>query len=176
MTDFHKHSIFQFFEQDHRRIEALLEKAIEQLPKIDETYYHQFRVGILTHIKMEEKILFPAAAKANGGVPLSYAAQLRLEHGAITSLMVVPPDIHVIKVLKKLLELHDLVEEQEGGMYELCVQLTQSETQEILDQLHATTEVPVHPFNRAEYAMVAAKRALVRAGYSFDELAACRVT
>jgi iron-sulfur cluster repair protein YtfE (RIC family) len=57
---------------------------------IDLEYYHQFRTGILKHIKMEEKILFPAAQRANGNIPIPLAAKLRLDHGAITSLMVLP--------------------------------------------------------------------------------------
>ena len=34
--------------------------------QIQEEPYHAFRVGLLTHIKMEEKILFLAAKEANG--------------------------------------------------------------------------------------------------------------
>ena len=81
--------LYQFFTKDHRRLEKIFDKATENENNIQEELYHQFRVGILKHIKMEEKILFPAAQKANGDIPIPLAAKLRLDHGAITSLMVV---------------------------------------------------------------------------------------
>lgn len=80
--------IYDFFTKDHRRLESILENAIVDINNINLELYHDFRVGILTHIKMEEKILFVAAQRANNNVPLPMAAQLRLEHGCITSFMV----------------------------------------------------------------------------------------
>lgn len=162
--------LYHFFTNDHRRIEDLLDKATENANEIQMDYYHQFRTGLLRHIKMEEKILFPAAQKANDGVPLPLAAKLRLDHGALTSLMVVPPGPDVIKVLRHVLEKHDLLEEEPGGMYDVCERLTKGETQDLLTQLEKITEVPVHPHNKADYALGAAKRALERAGFDFDAL------
>lgn len=163
--------LFHFFTNDHRRIENLLEKATEIPGEIQEEYYHQFRTGLLKHIKMEEKILFPAAQKANNGVPLPLAGKLRLDHGALTALMVVPPTPQVIKILCHVLEQHDILEEEQGGMYDVCEKLTAGETQILLDQLEKVTEVPVHPHNRADFALEAAKRALERAGFDYDALA-----
>ncbi len=164
--------IKNFFVADHERIDALLDAATADAENIDMDLYHQFRVGILTHIKMEEKILFPAAQYANGGVPLPLAAELRLEHGAITSLMVPPPTPDLIKVLKYVLHLHDDKEERRGGMYDKCAELTESETESLLRQLQQTTPVPVHPHNLQDYALDVAKRALTRAGYDYDAIAA----
>src|SRR6476620_10326542 len=163
--------LYDFFTNDHRRIELLLEKATEDANAIQLDYYHQFRTGLLKHIKMEEKILFLAAQKANGGVPIPLAAKLRLDHGALTALMVVPPDLAMIKVLRHVLEKHDILEEEPGGMYEICEKLTGGETQTLLKQLEQVTEVPVHPHNEAAYALKAAKNALERAGFDFDALA-----
>jgi hypothetical protein len=162
--------LYHFFTNDHRRIEDLLNKATENTDEIQMNYYHQFRTGLLRHIKMEEKILFPAAQKANGGVPLPLAAKLRLDHGALTTLMAVPPSLGVIKVLRHVLEKHDLLEEEPGGMYDVCERLTKGETQDLLAQLEKVTEVPTHPYNKADYALGAAKRALERAGFDFDVL------
>ncbi len=162
--------LYQFFTKDHRRIEDILNKATEDIQNIQMDYYHQFRSGLLKHIKMEERIFFPAAQKANNGVPLPLAAKLRLDHGALTALMVVPPDPAVVKVLRYVLEEHDLLEEQPGGMYDVCEKLTEGETQEVLQQLKKSTEVPLQAHNKAEYALEAAKRALARAGYDFDAL------
>ena len=162
--------LYNFFATDHRRIEALLEKATEKPDEIQLDYYHQFRTSLLKHIKMEEKVLFPAAQKANNGEPLPLTAKLRLDHGAITSLMVVPPTQEVIKVLLHVLEKHDLLEEEPGGMYDVCEKLTSDDTTQILEQLKNTTEVPVHRFNEAGYALDVAKRALTRAGVDYDGL------
>ncbi|HNE51003.1 MAG: hemerythrin domain-containing protein [Chitinophagales bacterium] len=162
--------LYQFFTNDHRRLEKIFDVATEIESDIKEELYHQFRVGILKHIKMEEKILFPAAQKANGGVPIPLAAKLKLDHGAITSLMVVPPSPDVIKVIRYILELHDELEEKEGGMYAICEQLTENDTQAILAQLENATDVPVHPYNTAGYALDVAKRTLLRAGFDFDEI------
>ncbi|MGE5521126.1 MAG: hemerythrin domain-containing protein [Candidatus Dadabacteria bacterium] len=163
--------LYQFFTTDHRRIEDLLDKATEDLNRINMEYYHRFRTGLLKHIKMEEKILFPAAQKANGGTPVPLAAKLRLDHGALTALMVVPPSKEVIKVLRHVLEKHDVLEEEPGGMYDICEGLTASETQNLLEQLETATEVPVQQFNKADYALDVAKRTLQRAGHDFDAIA-----
>lgn len=163
--------LYQFFTKDHRRIETLLTTATENPDDVKMEVYNSFRAGLLTHIKMEEKILFPAAQKANGGVPVPLAAKLRLEHGAITSLMVPPPTPALIKVIWYVLEKHDIAEEEPGGMYDVCEALTNGQTQELLDELAKTTEAPIHPVNTAPYALEASKRALARAGYDYDEIA-----
>lgn len=164
--------LHRFFTDDHRRIEAILEKAMADPDHIDQELYNEFRIGLLTHIKMEEKILFVAAQEANGGEPLPIQAQLRLEHGALTSLVVLPPSVEVVKVITALLERHDEREEEPGGMYEACEHLTKHQTDEILAKLAETTPVPVHPPNPSPKAVIAAKNSLKRAGYDYDELLA----
>lgn len=163
-------SLHQFFTNDHHRLETLLNKATEQPGEIDMNYYHQFRTGLLRHIKMEEKTLFPAAKKANLEVMQALIPRYRLEHGALTALLVPPPTLSVIKVIRHVLEKHDLAEEEPGGLYDVCAALTHGQTQELLDQLVAVEEVPVHPPNPAPIAMESAVRALARAGYNYDEI------
>lgn len=163
-------TIREFFTQDHRRLEDILEKAIENIPEIKMDLYGDFRIGLLTHIKMEEKIFFLAAQKANNNTPLPFATQLRLEHGAITALLVPTPTKEIVKVLMKVLDIHDEVEEKHGGMYEACENITQEETEKILEQLQSVTPVPVHPHNDAPIALEAAKRALLRAGYHYETI------
>lgn len=162
--------LYDFFTDDHRRIEKILEEATEDKGNVDLEKYYQFRIGLLTHIKMEEKILFVAAQKANGGEPLPLQAKLRLDHGALTSLMVCVPTPEVLQAVNYILEQHDILEEKAGGMYEACEKLTQNETQHILEDLKKVTPVPVHPFNEAPYVIDVAKRSLERAGFNFDEI------
>ncbi len=162
--------LHQFFTKDHHRLSLILNDATKDIQKIDLDVYHKFRIGLLKHIKMEEKILFPAAQKANNGVALPLAAKLRLDHGALTSLMVLPPTKEVITIIQHILKQHDQLEEEQGGMYEACEKLTENETDELLQKLYQSTEVPVHPFNESEYALKAAKNALKRAGFDYDKI------
>ena len=164
--------LHNFFTTDHQRLDILLNKAMENPEAIDMDYYHQFRTGLLRHIKMEEKTLFPAAKKANLEVMQQLIPRYRADHGALTALMVPPPTPSLIKVIRHLLEIHDLAEEEPGGLYDVCEALTQKHTEEILLQLAATEEVPVHPPNPAPIAIESARRALQRAGYDYDEIIA----
>lgn len=160
--------LYDFFTEDHRRLEGILEEATMDKNQIDLDRYHEFRVGLLTHIKMEEKILFVAAQKANGGEPLPLQAKLRLDHAALTSLLVCFPSPEVIRVIEHILEIHDILEEEQGGMYEACESLTKNETHGILEELKNVTPVPVHPFNEAPYVLDVAKRSMQRAGFDFE--------
>lgn len=162
--------LHHFFTQDHHRLENLLDKANEQPEQINMDFYHQFRTGLLRHIKMEEKTLFPAARKANADLMQDLIPRYRLEHGALTALMVPPPDADLIKVIRYVLEKHDLAEEEPGGLYDVCEALTHGQTEELLELLEDVEEVPVHPSNPAPIAMESARRALIRAGYNYDEI------
>lgn len=162
--------LHQFFTEDHHRIDQILQKAIAHPEKIDMDYYYQFRTQLLRHIKMEEKTLFPAAKLVNLEVMQKLIPRYRLEHGALTALMVPPPDMDLIKVIRYVLEKHDIAEEEPGGLYDVCEALTQGQTQELLAQLATIEEVPVHPPNPAPIALASARRALLRAGYDYDEI------
>lgn len=163
--------LYEFFTRDHRRVDKLLEKATEGFTVTNEEKYRQFRIGLLTHIKMEENILFPAVKEANGGKQLPMIDRFRREHGALTTIVAAKPDPEVIKVLRHVLEKHDEAEEEQGGMYEVCENLTGEQTREILEKAKSITEVPVHPPNPADAVLKAAKRVLKRAGYDYDEIA-----
>ncbi|HEU5366515.1 MAG TPA: hypothetical protein VFU62_13340 [Hanamia sp.] len=162
--------LYHFFATDHHRIEELLNKATERPGEIQMEYYHQFRSGLLRHIKMEEKTLFPAAKKVDAVLMEKIIPRFRLDHGALTALMVPPPTAAVIKLIRHVLEKHDFAEEEPGGLYDICESLTHKETQKLLDQLAKTEEVPVHPPNPAPIAIEAARRALARAGYDLDKI------
>jgi hemerythrin superfamily protein len=162
--------LHQFFTEDHHHIEELLNKAIEQPGEIKMNYYHQFRTRLLRHIKMEEKTLFPAAKKAGLELMQQLIPRYRLDHGALTALLVPPPTPSLVKVIRYILEKHDLAEEEPGGLYDICEALTHGKTQELLEQLAGTEEVPVHPPNPAPIAMESARRALERAGYDLDKI------
>lgn len=82
--------ITDFLVKDHGRLEGLLESAVARVGSVNQGTYDQFRAGLLRHIGMEEKILLPAAQRLRGGEPLPIASKLRLDHGAIASLLMPP--------------------------------------------------------------------------------------
>jgi hypothetical protein len=161
--------LYRFFADDHRRLEGLLERATARPGEYLVKAYAQFRTGLLRHIKMEETILLPTAQKARGGAPLPIAAKIRLDHGAITALMVPPPSPTIVAALRKILADHDALEESPGGLYEACEQLTGDEVESLLEKARSTPEVPVHPHNDKPFVLEATRRALARAGYNLDD-------
>lgn len=162
--------IHDFFTNDHHRLDKILNSAIADIENIDPELYHQFRTGLLKHIKMEEKVLFPAARKIDAAKLNKVMPRFRLEHGSLTALLVPPPNRQIINAIRHVLEKHDLAEEQPGGLYDICEALTSGQTQQLLDDLKKTEEVPVHPPNPHPVALESAVRALERAGYDYYEI------
>lgn len=112
--------LHRFFSADHDRLDDLLRRAIAGSGPIDLELFGAFRVGLLRHIGMEEKVLFTAAREANGGRPLALAERLRVDHGAIASLLVPTPTRALIGELLSVLVPHNRREEEAGGVYAAC--------------------------------------------------------
>lgn len=132
---------------------------------VQETYDH-FRAGLLRHIGMEEKILLPAAQQWNGGTPLSIAAKLRLDHGAIAALLMPTPTADIVATLHTILEQHNLMEEGPEGLYAICDRLAGAEVEPLLTKLRRTQEPTVLPHSDTSAVLGAVHRALERAGYT----------
>ena len=160
--------IYHYLVGDHRRLDGLLERAMSDAKIVDVNAYAQFRSGLLKHIGMEEKILFPAARKQRGGEPLAIAARLRLDHGALTALLVPTPTASIVAAIREILKAHNASEEDPGGMYDQCEELIGSEIDRILAKLGSYPEVKVLPHVDSQFVMEAARRALARAGYDFE--------
>jgi hypothetical protein len=135
--------IFQFLAMDHARLDGLLMKATERPGEIDQVAFSAFREGILRHIAMEEKILFPAVRIARGGERLPLARQLRIDHGAIAALLVPTPTTEIAGEIRKILEPHNKLEEGNGGLYEVCDALLSVEADLLLDRMRAYPPVKV---------------------------------
>ena len=161
--------VTDFLLEDHRRLDMLLQSAVAQVGSVDQGRYDQFRAGLLRHIGMEEKILLPAAQRLRGGEPLSIAAKLRLDHGAIASLLMPPPTAAIIATICAVLKVHNTIEEGPGGLYETCDELAGSESAQLLAKLQAAPEVTVLPCSDSPAVMPAVQRALERAGYDLRE-------
>lgn len=156
-----------FLMKDHGRLEGLLQSAVAQVGAVDQGTYDQFRAGLLRHIGMEEKVLLPAAQRLRGGEPLPIAAKLRLDHGAIASLLMPPPAAAVIATIRAVLKVHNTIEEGPGGLYETCDELASAEAAQLLAKLQAAPEPAVLPCSDSPVVMPAVQRALERAGYDF---------
>jgi len=161
--------IYRFLAEDHDRLDELFRQALADPSRIDTRAYAQFRSGLLHHIRMEETVLLPAALRLQGGRPLAIAERIRLDHGALTALMVPPPDRSVINTLRAILQVHNALEEQEGGMYHVCEQLAGEEAESLLRQLKDVPEVPLHAHNPKPEILEATRRAVERAGHRMRE-------
>ena len=162
-------ALTDFFSGDHRRLQGLLEQAVPSSGEIDQEAYAKFREGLLRHIAMEERLILPAVVQAKGGKPLLTGRRLRLEHGAIASLLVLPPGRGLAGVLKNVLAHHDHLEEGPGALYEMCEDLLGDGVTAILEKARAMPPVPVLPHNSAPVAYEAAVRSLERAGFDVAE-------
>jgi len=134
--------IHRMLTDDHARLDALLAQATRDPDRIDLEPYAQFRVGLLRHIGMEEKILLPAAKRLRGGVPLETAARLREDHGKIAALLVPTPTHEIAAKLRAILEPHNSIEEGPGGVYEVCESLAHDEEDTLVERLQQAPEVP----------------------------------
>lgn len=162
--------LYRYLSDDHNRLDALLSRAVAKPGMIDMEAYSEFRKGILRHISMEEKIVLPAIAKWQGGKKAAIAERLRRDHGAIVSLMVPVLNLSIIRILHSIFEVHNPLEEGEGGLYELFEALAGPETERMLEKLRSAPAVPVLPHNEKPDALETTKAAVARAGYEFQEL------
>jgi hypothetical protein len=155
---------------DHERLHALLERAGAG-EMIDREAFALFRAGLLRHIAIEEKVLMPAARNARAGEPLSRAHELKIDHAAISSLLVPTPDVALCAELVSILTPHGAKEEGPDGVYAECERLlSASESDELAARAAAFPEIRVSPhfdgptvYRTAASALASASR-LTRSG------------
>jgi hypothetical protein len=113
-------AIYEHLARDHARLDDLLAQASADPDRVDGEAFDAFRRGLLRHIAMEEKILF-ADARARDDACLTRLVEiLHADHAAIASLLVAPPTHDRIEMLRGVLAEHNPLEEDPGGLYELC--------------------------------------------------------
>jgi Hemerythrin HHE cation binding domain len=162
-------ALYKFFTEDHRRIEALMDRAVANPADIDLAVYEEFRRGLLRHIGLEEKILLPAAREARGGEPLPMAAKLRLDHGALAALTVPPPSPPILAAIRAILADHDRLEESPGGLYDTSERLMGKKADDLLAGARRAPEVSVIPYRSDRNVLETIRRAMAKAGYDFDD-------
>jgi hypothetical protein len=165
---------------DHERLDALLSSAVKPSGEVDLAAYAECRAGLLRHIGIEEKIVFPASQRANGGTPLSIMARLRLEHGALALLLVPTPTADIVKKVRWVLAGHNEVEEASGGVYDACQRLPVGEMETVLEQMRSYPPVKVAPHfdgpaisRRAEDALRAVSRVRTESADAVTSREAC---
>jgi hypothetical protein len=162
--------LYEYLSDDHNRLDGLLQRAIAKPGVIDMEPYTQFRKGLLRHIGLEERIVLPAIAQLQGGTQAPIAARLRLDHGALVALLVPPPSASIVLTIRSILDIHNVLEEQEGGMYSLFEKLAGPDTERLLGQLKTAPDVSVLPHNERPGVIEAARRAVARAGYELKNV------
>ena len=162
-------ALYQYLADDHERLDALFQRAVARPGVIDLEPYHAFRKGLLRHISMEEKIVLPAIARWQGGKKAAIVEQLRLDHGALVSLLAPPPTPSIMLTIQSILEVHNKLEEEGDGLYKVLEDLAGTEMETLFAQFQAAPPVAVLPNNDKPEVLEAAKKAVARAGHEFKE-------
>ena len=157
--------LYVYLAEDHDRLDTLLSHALRQPGDVDLVPYAQFRSGLLRHIAMEERTLFPAILRLEGEKMAAILDRLRLDHGALAALLVPPPDAAIVATIRSILAVHNALEEDKGGVYRLLDRLSGAQMDVLVGKLKATAAVPVAPYNERPGILDATRRALARAGY-----------
>lgn len=132
----------RFLGEDHARLDAALRAAVADPARIDGAAYTELRAGLLRHIAMEEKVLFPAARAPRGGRPLEAEARLRADHSLLATLFIPTPTHALLAELRAVLEPHNALEEGPEGVYAACEALLDADAQQdVLARLHAVPAV-----------------------------------
>jgi hypothetical protein len=156
--------LYALMTDEHAQLDVLLAKAAGEDGAVDSEAYQCFRGRLLRHIRIEERILLPMAARKRGE-PLTIAGRLRMDHGALAALLMLPPVGHAFRAIRAVLDAHNPLEEMDGGVYEQCGLLAGSEIAELLTQIAATPQVPVSSWVDNPKVVAAAQRVLARAGH-----------
>lgn len=152
-------AIAEFLAADHDRLDALLARADADLGA-----YEEFRRGLLRHVGMEEMILLPAVKRLRGK-PAALAGKIRLDHGALTGLLIPSPTAPLLAALRAILGPHNVLEEEDGGLYAACEAALGAQAAGVLAQLRAAPGIPPAPHVDSAQVFASVNRAIAAAGY-----------
>ncbi len=157
--------ISRFLEEDHRRLERLLDSAVSEHRVVDWDAYDRFRAGLLRHIGMEEKVLLPTLQRLRGGTPYPQASKLRLDHGALATLLMPTPTPAILRAIRAILSAHNRLEEGPDGLYAAGDHVDSVEADSLLARLRAVPPVTVAPLADSPVVMRTVRASMQRAGY-----------
>jgi hypothetical protein len=127
---------------EHAGFDDLLRRALAGPEALDREAYASFRKGLLRHIGLEEKLLIPQARRLQSPGALRLVEQLRADHAALAALLVPTPTRELVGQLEAVLREHNPLEEDPGGLYEICEQAVGPALDELLQRLRGFPEVP----------------------------------
>lgn len=136
-------ALHQLLSDDHERLDALLASMIAADGAIDPIKYAEFRRGLLRHIGIEERILFPLVRKT--GRDLRLIEQLHRDHALLSALLVPPPAQKEIEAIRAVLVAHNPLEENAGGLYDRIEALAANELTDLLGRVSAFPEPLLAP-------------------------------
>lgn len=138
--------LHRYMTEDHERLDALLTRAAADPERMDLDSFHAFRVGILRHIGIEEKLLLPTAKRLRGE-PLPVAQKLRLDHSALATLLVPTPTQAIVAEIRRVLTTHNPLEDDEDGMYDQVDRLlSPQDADDLLHRVRSTPDPAVAPY------------------------------
>jgi len=104
-----------WFTEDHEWLDERLKHSVGDPGTFDRQTFEAFQAGLLHHSALEEELRLPAARRARSGASHPLARGLRIDRGAISSLLVPTPDAGIVLRLRSFLEPHNAVEEEPRG-------------------------------------------------------------
>lgn len=137
------HALHDFLSRDHARLDALLASCRDAGEAIPYASYDAFRHGLLWHIGVEEKVLFPELRRRHAARDLEQ--QLHRDHAALAALLVPPPTHAEIEQIAAILVTHNEVEERAGGLYDIVETLSGGELDALMLRVQAMPEVKLAP-------------------------------
>jgi hypothetical protein len=135
--------LHEFLARDHKRLDAHLALCLASGDQIPYDSYDAFRRGLLRHISIEERVLFPLLRKHCGATDIE--RQLHDDHAALAALLVPPPTQRELDSIVSILETHNHLEEDPAGLYDLIETLAGNGLDELMARAHAIPEVRVAP-------------------------------
>jgi hypothetical protein len=141
-------ALAELLSQDHDRLDALLVAALRADGTIDEQAYDGFRRGLLRHIGIEERLLFPVVRRMQGASAV--IEQLHRDHAALAALLVPPPAATGIAMIRDILAHHNPLEEGDGGLYRHVETLAAGDLPKLLESVEAFPQIPVAPYSDTE--------------------------
>ena len=129
-----------FLSADHERLDALLATCIRTG---DSDAYDAFRRGLLRHIAIEERVLFPLLRAQRGVTPLE--EQLHRDHAALAALLVPPPTGAELHQIAGILQAHNPLDEEADGLYELVEMVVADQLASLMSSVLAVPAVRVVP-------------------------------
>ncbi|HZT08881.1 MAG TPA: hemerythrin domain-containing protein [Chloroflexota bacterium] len=134
--------VHQYLAGDHDRLGRLLDDAL-QPASMDLASYEAFRAGLLRHIGLEEKLVFPVARRTGDAATQAMISRLHQEHALFAAMLVPTPTVEILSQLRDLLVSHNQREEAPGGMYQIAERIAGGEVKALADQLRAGPEARV---------------------------------